>query len=113
MNNKTKISQLQAEIDLLKKQEQDELISKVAPKYVDKYFKYGSGSYIHITRVTHVTEGSPYTNVRANDISLTPSIVKISIDNAWTISDEYLQEITESEFKRIALLETSKMIEQL
>lgn len=113
MNNKEEIEQLQAKVDLLKKQEQDELISKVTPKYVGKYFKCGMASYIHVTEVTHINEGNPNINVRGNDISLKPSGTNMNINNAWTINTDYLKEITKSQFMQIALLETSKIIEQL
>lgn len=113
MNNKIEIEQLQSKIDLLKKQEQDELISKVSPKYVGKYFKCGMASCIHVTKVSHVTEGNPNINVRCNDISIKPSGLNINTDNEWCVNTEYLEEITASEFMRIALFETSKIIEQL
>ena len=113
MNNKTKIEQLQAEIDLLKKQEQDKLISKVAPKYVGKFFTCTSSCYMHITEVKNASTDLSAISVLANEINIKPLGVSFDFNNYATVNTEYLQEITESEFKRIALIETSKIIEQL
>jgi len=111
MSNAEKIKALQSQLDSLKKQEQY-AGSKVAPKYVGKYFTCG-GSYMHITKVENATKDNSVITVRANEFMIKPSGLDIDIDTVSTISTECLQEISEAEFKRVALIGASSKIEQL
>lgn len=112
MNNKEKIIELQTQINLLNKQERDERVSKVTPKYEGKFFKC-SASYMHIIKIENASEDGSIISVRSNDIDINPFGIGFNLNRSATVNTEYIQEITEAEFKRITLLNTSNIIDQL